>query len=137
MNRVIYATHSGNTRKLAQAIAEELDIKIDPVERMKVMAPVDTLFLGTSIYAGTINAKIGLFLKKLEPNQVKKIVVFGTSGKGESIAQIVRNVVSEKGIEVSEIEFHCKGSFLYFVNRGRPNKEDLENVKKFAREVNG
>jgi len=137
MNRVIYATHSGNTRKLAQAIADELDIKIDPVERIKVMAPVDTLFLGTSIYAGTINAKIGLFLKKLEPNQVKRIVVFGTSGKGESIVQFIRNVVSEKGIEVSEAEFNCKGSFLYFINRGRPNKEDLENVKKFAREVNG
>jgi len=30
--------------------------------------------------------------------------------------------------------YHCRGKFL-LMNRGHPNKEDLDNAKKFAREM--
>ena len=30
--------------------------------------------------------------------------------------------------------FHCRGKFL-LMNRGHPDKEDLDNAKKFAREM--
>jgi hypothetical protein len=32
--------------------------------------------------------------------------------------------------------YHCRGKFL-FTNRGHPDNGDLENAKKFAREMVG
>ncbi|MBR4767356.1 MAG: hypothetical protein IK088_00075 [Lachnospiraceae bacterium] len=38
------------------------------------------------------------------------------------------------GIAVDEREFHCKGEFKG-IHKGRPNDEDLDAVKKFAKSI--
>ena len=35
---------------------------------------------------------------------------------------------------MSEDEFHCRGAFK-FVHRGRPNDDDLKDVRKFAKRI--
>jgi hypothetical protein len=42
-------------------------------------------------------------------------------------------ILKQKGATILG-NYHCKGKFL-LVNRGHPDKEDLDNAKKFAREM--
>ena len=43
------------------------------------------------------------------------------------------DILKQKGATVLG-SYHCKGKTI-LVNRGHPNKEDLDNAKKFAREM--
>ena len=95
---------------------------------------MDILFIGSSIYAGKIDAGLRRFLEQIPAGAVKKAVVFGTSaGKKSALAEI-RGILVPKGIQVSNNEFHCKGSFL-FAHRGRPNTDDIESAKTFAEKI--
>lgn len=132
MNSVVFASKGGNTKKLAVAIAETIDVRAIPVADAGVLDAVDTLFIGASIYAGKIDAGLRRFLEGLSPQQVKKIVVFGTSAAKQTALAEVKEIAGAKGIVVSDQEFHCKGSFL-FAHRGHPDSNDLKAAEAFAK----
>ena len=73
-----YYTKTGNTKKLAQAMAgvlgvEALDLS-HPLEE-----EVDLLFLGNSYYAFSIDPEVVKFIASLDKNKVGKIVNFGSA----------------------------------------------------------
>ncbi len=136
MNRVVYASRGGNTKKLADSIAKGAGVSAVSMEHFNVSEAADILFVGASIYAGTIDGKLREFLAGLQPSQVKSVAVFGTSaGKKTALAE-VKSILEPKGVSVLEDAFHCKGSFL-FANRGRPNEEDLKQAEAFAGRICG
>lgn len=136
MNRVVYFSKGGNTKKIADAIAEGAGVTAASVEQSNALSYTEILFVGASIYAGTIDGKLRAFLTSLRLSQVKTVALFGTSaGKKTALAE-VKSILEPKGISVLNDEFHCKGSFLLF-NRGRPNEEDLKQAKLFARKICG
>ena len=132
MNKVVYISRGGNTKKLADAIAKGAGVPAVPVEHPNTLEATDTLFVGASVYAGNIDGKMRQFLGALKPSQVKRVVVFGTSAGKKTALPEVKSILAAHGIAVSEEEFHCKGSFL-LVNRGRPNEEDMKQAEAFAR----
>ena len=75
---VRYYTKTGNTRRLAQAIADALGVEAldisDPIDEK-----VDVLFLGNSYYAFTIDPEVRDFVRSLDPDKVGKIVNFGSA----------------------------------------------------------
>lgn len=126
---VRYYTRGGNTRKLAEAIAEKLDLVAktvdDPLEEK-----VEILFLGCSYYAFDMDEKVKNFLKG-NKDKIGKVACFGTSAMMKSMKKPLRKVTDALGIEVADQEFHCRGSFGP-AHKGRPNDEDLKNAKVFA-----
>ena len=132
MDKVVYYSRGGNTKKLADTVAEEIGVSAVSVEEYDLTDKADTLFVGTSIYVGKMDSKMRTFLEKLDSSNVKKVVVFGTGAGEKSALDEVKSILEPLRIVVSEAYFHCKGSFL-LANRGRPNEEDLEGVKKFTR----
>ena len=54
---VRYYTKTGNTKRLAEAIAKELGVAARPISE-PVTEPVDALFLGNSYYAFTIDPEV-------------------------------------------------------------------------------
>lgn len=136
MNQVVYATKGGNTKKLADAIASAIGAQAIPVSDAGTLAAVDTLFIGASIYAGKIDAGLRQFLAALSPQQVKEVVVFGTSATSQTALAEVKEIAAVNGIPVSEQEFHCKGSFL-FAHRGHPDSNDLKAAELFAKAACG
>lgn len=136
MNRVVYFSKGGNTKKIADAIADEVGIPSASVEQSNGLSSTEILFVGASIYAGSIDGKLRAFLTILSPSQVKKVALFGTSAGKKTALPEVKSILQPKGIAVLNDEFHCKGSFL-LVNRGRPNEEDLKQAKLFARKICG
>lgn len=130
---VRYYTQTGNTKRLAEAIADELG-----VEALPITAPIngkaDVLLLGNSYYAFTIAPEVRDFVAGLSQNNVGKIVNFGTAAMMKSTYKKVRAVAEAVGIPVLDKEFHCKGEFKG-MNKGRPNEEDLKAAREFARNI--
>ena len=70
---VRYYTKTGNTKRLAEAIAAELGVKALPISE-PVTEKVDYLFLGNSYYAFNIDPEVKDFVSSLDRNLIGKIV---------------------------------------------------------------
>jgi len=130
---VRYYTQTGNTKRLAEAIADELGVEALPITT-PINGKADVLLLGNSYYAFTIAPEVRDFVAGLSQNNVGKIVNFGSAAMMKSTYKKVRAVADAVGIPVLDREFHCKGEFKG-MNKGRPNEEDLKAAREFARSI--
>lgn len=130
---VRYYTKTGNTKRLAEAIADELGVEALPIS-VPVNAKVDILFLGNSYYAFNIDPEVSKFVSSLDRKNVGKIINFGSAAMMKSTYKKVRAVAEKNGINVSDDEFHCKGEFKG-LNKGRPNEDDIKSARDFARKI--
>ena len=130
---VRYYTQTGNTKRLAEAIANELGVQALPISA-PITEKVDVLFLGNSYYAFTIAPEVRDFVAGLEKDKVGKIINFGTAAMMNSTYKKVRSVAATKSIPVLDREFHCKGEFKG-MNKGRPNEDDLKAARVFVKSI--
>ena len=129
---VRYYTQTGNTKKLAEAVAGALGVEALPITE-PVEEPVDVLFLGNSYYAFTIAPQVKAFILKLDKEKVGMIANFGSAALMGSTFRKVEAVAKKVGIPMVNKEFHCRGQFKN-AHKGRPNEQDLENAAEFARQ---
>ena len=129
---VRYYTKTGNTQRLAEAIAKELGVEALPVSET-VNEKVDILFLGNSYYAFDIDPEVKAFVSALDKEKVGKIVNFGSACLLNSTYKKVKAVADKAGIAMDEKEFHCRGEFKG-IHKGRPNEEDLQAAVEFVRQ---
>lgn len=126
---VRYYTRTGNTEKLAMAIADAVG-----TEAQNISVPLDTkadvLFLGCSYYAFDVDEAVKKFIL-VNREKIGKIVCFGTSAMLGSTQKQVKKVADEAGVSVADEEFHCYGSFGP-MHKGRPNEKDIKAVIEFA-----
>lgn len=129
---VRYYTRSGNTKKLASAVANAAS-----VEAKDVAAPltekVDILFLGCSYYAFDVDEAVKQFIVE-NKEYIGKIVCFGTSAMMNSMKKPVTKVAEPVGVAVTDEEFHCRGSFGP-MHKGRPNAKDIEKISAFTKKI--
>ena len=130
---VRYYTKTGNTRRLAEAVAEAVGAKALPIST-PVTEPVDVLFLGNSYYAFSIDPEVRDFVRSLDKSKVGRIVNFGSAAMLNSTYKKVKAEADRAGIPMDEREFHCKGEFKG-IHKGRPNEEDLQAAAEFARNI--
>ena len=137
------STHHGNTMKVAKSMAEEINAKIiDPSDFNKDMIEdYDLIGFGSGIYGGQHDKSLLDLVDRLEIQNDKKAFIFSTSMIRMSLMhKTLRDMLTKKGFDIIG-EFHCKGftdeSVLKHlfggINKGRPNKKDLEKAKIFAR----
>ena len=132
---VRYYTKTGNTKRLAEAIAEALGVEALPIST-PVTEQVDVLFLGNSYYAFSIDPEVRDFVRVLDKSKVGKIVNFGSAAMLNSTYKKVKAEADKVGIPMDEREFHCKGEFKG-IHKGRPNQDDLTAAAAFARKIVG
>lgn len=130
---VRYYTKTGNTRRLAEAVAAAIGVEALPIS-VPVTERVDLLFLGNSYYAFSIDPEVRNFIRSLDGKLVGRIVNFGSAAMLNSTYKKVRAEAEKVGIEVDEHEFHCRGEFKS-LHKGRPNEEDLRAAAEFARKM--
>jgi flavodoxin len=131
---VFVDSRGGNTRKLADAIAEELGVTVGDIT---ASLPDDAkiLFLGSGTYGGKPGEALMKFIGSGSLTG-KKVATFGTSASSagsEKMIAVMTDALTQKGATILG-SYHCQGKFL-IMNWGRPNKEDLDKAKKFAREI--
>lgn len=127
-----YYSKTGNTEKLANAISE---ITKTPAYDLTKQLEEDTdiLFFGSGVYGCALDPKVINYLSDITV-KIGTIINFSTSGMMESNYHLIRDVISNTDLNLSEKEFHCPGTFVD-VNQGRPNNQDIENLKEFVKTV--
>ncbi len=158
---VAYYTQTGNTKKVAEAIYEEIsgEKDIKPVGELDDLEGYDLVFLGFPIQAGNPAREARDFL--LAKGAGKRIALFITHGAPENAARLgpwlqkARDLVDEAGAELLGI-FDCQGEVSQEVvtsllssedsetreygrealeARGMPCEAGLEQARRFAREM--
>lgn len=129
---VRYYTKTGNTKRLAEAIAKELGVEALPISK-PVNEAVDYLFLGNSYYAFNIDPEVKEFVSSLDKEKIGKIVNFGSAAMLNSTHKKVKAVADKVGIAMDDKEFHCKGEFKG-IHKGRPNESDIADAVKFVKQ---
>lgn len=131
--KVAYYSKSGNTKKLAEAIAKAArvtPIHLDSSQQVEA----DVLFLGASVYWAGIDGKVKEFINQLDPTKVKEVAVFSTSALAQRAFPDIKNMLEKRGIKVAEENFYCRGKFMS-LHKDRPNEKDLKDVAAFAQDV--
>ena len=129
--KIRYLSKTGNTKMIALEIAKELNIEAKTIKEPANSA--DILFLGGALYADKISSSLRKFINTLD-NNIKQVVIFGTSASEKTVYDEIKNLLGEKNIVVNNKTFNCQGNFLFYLH-GRPNKEDLDNAKDFAKDI--
>jgi flavodoxin len=137
MCQVIVYSRSGNTRKVADAIAEELGVRAEDVTTAKLDPDTKVVFLGSGRYGGQPGREMMEFI---EANDFRgrKVAYFSTCWaiglNKPREAEFSIRALENKGATVLG-DYHCKGKTFGIFNRGHPGKEDLDGARKFAREM--
>ena len=130
---VRYYTKTGNTKRLAEAVAKAVGVEAHPIST-PVSEPVDILFLGNSYYAFSIDPEVRDFVRLLDKNKVGRIVNFGSACMLNSTWKKVKAEADKVGIKMDEREFHCKGEFKG-LHKGKPDESDLKAAAAFAKKI--
>ncbi len=132
---VRYYTKTGNTKRLAEAVAQAVGAEALPISE-PVAEKADILFLGNSYYAFTIDPEVRAFIRSLDKSKIGKIVNFGSAAMMNSTWKKVKAEADKAGIAMEPREFHCKGEFKG-IHKGKPDAEDLAAAAAFAKSVVG
>lgn len=125
MNAVRYYSRSGNTRLVANAIADAIHVKAVSVDQSDapLSEKADVLFIGGALYAYGLDKHLKTYLASLDPAKVGKAVIFSTSWISRHSIDLIRNALASKGIAVAPETFYVKN---------KANKEQLQKAREFA-----
>lgn len=127
---VRYYSRSGNTRELARAMAEALGTEAVSVDdpRAKLEGKVDVLLLGGALYAYGLDRHVKDFIASLDPKQVGSAAVFSTTWLSRHSIALLTDGLKARGIKVLPESCYV---------RGKPDAQDLDRARAFAREAVG
>ncbi len=143
---IIYSsTYHKNTERIAQAMAEVLDADLVETQNAKPedILNYDLIGFGSGIYTWKHHKLLLKFVDSLKPANGKKAFIFSTSGApgGKKYHKKLREELIKKGFDIVG-EFNCLGwdtfgplKLIGGMNKGRPNEQDIENAKNFAKEL--
>lgn len=130
---VRYFSRSGNTKKVAEAIAKAVGATAQ-ADTVPVLESTDLLFLGGSVYGFGLDDHTKNCIERLHADSVKAVAVFGTSAIVKSGNEDMKKLLRAKGIHVLDEDFYCRGAFTV-MHRGHPDAGDLELAAAFAKLV--
>ncbi len=125
MNAVRYYSRTGNTKKVAEVMAEALKVEAISTDSpdAAITDKVDTLFIGGGLYAYGIDKNLAAYIDNLDADMVKRAVVFSTSWLSKHAIDIIRKSLQAKGITVDEKTCYLKSKEV---------NGNLSRVREFA-----
>ena len=134
MFEVVYYSITGNTKKVAEAIAAELDVKAESVKAKQELAKDSFVLLGSGCYADKPGGKLRKFIASND-FKGRQVALFGTSGNGEGHeVKAIEELLKPKGALIRG-SFCCQGKSFFLFYRGHPSNEELANAREFANEM--
>lgn len=138
-----YSRHHGNTLKVLEAMAEEDEVDLIDVTTRQAVRLEDYHCIGfaSGIYGFEFQKAVVEFARQYLPQGKPVFFVYTYGGAKGNGAKALAEIAKEKGCPVLG-EFGCKGydTFGPFklvggIAKGHPNARDLENARKFYREI--
>jgi len=134
----------GNTRKVADAMADVLDglvVEPDDVDE-EMLASADLVGVGSGIYGMRYHPTIRTLVNRLPQVEDKKAFVYSTSGSPEPplwpYGRCLARRLEARGFDALGT-FSCRGWDTWLplrlvggLNKGRPNDADLARARSFA-----
>lgn len=133
--KVLYHSSTGNTKKVADAIADALMIKAEPISDADLSMPIDLLFIGDGVYFGKPSKETIAFIDKLTPDTVKNAAVFATYGRQSDIGEKIRKLLQDKQLNVVGEPFTCKGKAWVILHHSHPSEDDLSMAREYANAI--
>jgi flavodoxin I len=131
MNHVLYYSLTGNTKKMANAIAAELGVEAKSIKTVTAVPHDGLLFLGSGSYGDKPSDEKAKFIADNDFTG-RKVALFGTSGAGQGKeVKVMADVLKVKGADIIG-SYYTKGKAFVVVNIGHPNKDELDGARKFA-----
>ena len=140
---VLFSTKGGNTKKVADEIALELNCtslritKTTPTPTLDLNNQ-DLIIIGTGIRAGNPYEDMVSFLNALTLKEQKTFALFVTWGGAGKTNQIVisklKTILESKNQTVHEDFLSCYGGWK-LLRRGRPKSEDFKVARNWAQNL--
>lgn len=140
---IFESVHKGNTRKIAEALAGELNAKLVKTTAVDVnnLSNYDLIGFGSGIYFWRHHQDILALAEKIPPSTGQKVFIFSTAGLPQFKLvwhSALRNILKKKNFRIVG-EFSCKGhdevgplKMIGGINKGRPNEDDIRKAREFA-----
>ena len=139
---IYFSSHHGNTKKLAEAIAQaDADVEICEVSDAKGLdlAEYDRSGIASGIYAGNFGKPIMKYVEEKIPKGKEVFFLYTSAMKLNSHTAGIRKLAEQCGWKVLG-EYGCRGynTFGPFklvggTSKGHPTEEDLANAVAFYR----
>lgn len=131
MFEVVYYSETGNTRKVAEAIAAQLGVIAKDVGVAGVVPHDAFVFLGMGCYRGELPGAVRAFISE-NRFRGRKIAIFSTSALGQDAERRKLEKQLEQLGAVIVRSFKCRGRFLD-INKEHPTWLELKKAAWFAR----
>ncbi len=131
--RIVYATKTKHSKKLAEAMGERLKITPENIMLKPEPETADLLIIAGGIYGGESRPELLEYVKNLDGASIRSAALLTSCASGKQKQASVRKILEEKGIKVID-EFICRGGFL-FVSARHPDSKDLNAAADFAEKV--
>ncbi|MCD7972266.1 MAG: hypothetical protein LUG18_06315 [Candidatus Azobacteroides sp.] len=128
-----YFSKTGHMKKMAAVVSEVTGVKAETID-VSITEDTDILFFGSAVYMAGIDDKVKAYIASMDCSKVKNVMCFSSAAILSSSYGQVRGLLEKKQITVDKREFHCRGQFK-ILHKGRPNKSDLELLRKFTEEI--
>jgi len=140
---IVYASvHHQNTEKVAKVMAEELGADLVPIgeAQPETLTAYDLIGFGSGIYGRKFHKTLRQFVEELPTVTGKQAFIFSTRGGAEGHGHAaLKDILVKRGFSITG-DFSCKGwdtvgplKLFGGINKGRPNEDDLEGARAFAR----
>ncbi|MBP0974546.1 MAG: hypothetical protein J6P20_00630 [Oscillospiraceae bacterium] len=108
MVAVRFFSKSGNTRQIAEAIAEGAGVRaVSITEEPTLTQRTDILFLGGAPYANIMAPELRAYAGKLSPELACRVILFTTSNWSQRTVLALKKQLREKGIRVEDAYFYA------------------------------
>ena len=105
---VRYFSKLGNTKKIAEAIAQGAGVKaVSIADEPKLPEYVDILFLGGAPYANIMAPELREYAESLKAEQVGRVILFTTSNWSRRTVLALRKLLVNNGIKVDKEYFYA------------------------------
>jgi flavodoxin len=135
---LIYFSRGGNTRKIAEAMAEELGITaMDVTKEQPDVSDVDLLVVGSGTYGSKPGKELVAYLENLKPVEGKKAACFSSCASGDASKTLnaMKDILHGKGYSNVDC-FSCLGKWLMGLSRrGHPSDEEIAQAREFAKKL--
>lgn len=142
---VAYSSGHGNTKLIAEKIAEKLKCQIVSLDEVNVneidLKNIDTVLIGSGVYGGKFSKSVTEFAESLNSrkfsaeNRLRTAFFVTWLGRGKSNLTAVdhcRNLIHSEWIIDNDDVLSCLGESFKFIRRGHPDEKDLQKAEQWA-----
>lgn len=140
---IYHSEHHQNTEKIARTMATKIEAEFKEAKDVNTedINDLDILGFGSGVYNGRLHKDLSEIIDNIPYQDNKKSFIFSTTGSmtySRLAHDRFRSLLIKKGFKVIG-EFSCLGFDTALtregINKGRPDKEDLENAEGFIESI--